>query len=114
MVEGTSQLLHASERAQPFYVYKTAIQSCGVANLIGGDGSVMHLPSWPKQWYYISTQDLSKAMINTENDSVRYQLCCCRMSTARTREVEGDVAIRDGRHDKWEDGFIRTPIRFLS
>lgn len=55
MVEGIRQLIRASEKAEPFYVSETATQSCGVANLIGGDGSMMLLPSWPKLWYYIST-----------------------------------------------------------
>lgn len=103
MVEGIRQLVRSSERAEPFYVYETdrdsVLPRCGVANLISGDGSMMLLPSWPKLWYYMSTKDLSKAMINTEDDSVLYQLCRCRMSTARSREVEGDVAIRDGRPD---------------
>lgn len=63
-------------------MYETATQYCGVANLIGGDGSMILLLCWSKSWHYISTQDLSKAMINTENDSVWYQLGCCCMSTA--------------------------------
>lgn len=64
-------------------MYETATQYCGVVNLNGGDGSMIFLLSWPKLWHYISTQDLSKAMINTENDSVWYQLGSCYMSTAR-------------------------------
>lgn len=48
MVEGISQFICASERAEPFYAYDTATQSCGVANLIGGDGSTMLLPTWLK------------------------------------------------------------------
>lgn len=67
---------------------KTATQSCGVANLIGGDGSMILLLAWPKQWHYISTQDLFKAKITTENDSVWYQLCC-HASTAHGPECGG-------------------------
>lgn len=68
---------------EPSYMYDPATQYCGVANLIGGDVSMILLLSWPKLWHCISTQDLSKAMINTENDSVWYQLLRCYMSTAR-------------------------------
>lgn len=87
-------------------MYDTATQYCGVADLIGGDVSMILLLSWPKLWHYISTQDLSKAMINTENDSVWYQLLRCYMSTAVAREKEGDVAIGAGRHDNQMRGSI--------